>query len=67
MTSLIENTSDKLLEQMKQSLRNARRVAVTCDAWSGKNSTNSYLGVTAHFQDSVTKERKSLKIGKYLV
>ena len=54
-----------LVEQMKASLKSARRVSVTTDCWSGRNSIDNFLGITVHYQDTATKERKCFKIGEF--
>ena len=66
MSDLIGTLSEKVVEAMKTSLKAARRVALTCDCWAGKNSKDNYFGLTAHFFDTSSGKRKSLKLGKYI-
>ena len=67
LSGLIEQTSDVLVHNMKASLGTARRVSLTTDCWSGKNSVDNFLGVTVSFQEGTTRERKSYNIGKFIV
>ena len=60
----METLSDKNLSKIREALRTARRVSLTTDIWSSKLSTDSYLGVTAHFINTVTRKRQWLKISK---
>ena len=40
----------------------ARKISVTVDIWSSKNSVNSYFGATAHFYNPVTKKKENYRI-----
>ena len=60
----MKKLSDKNLSKIREALGTARRVSVTTDIWSSKLSTDSYLGVTAHFINTVTRKRQWLKISK---
>ena len=64
MGNLIGKVSEKLVEQMKTNLKAARRVAITTDCWAGKGSVDNFIGITAHFFDTSSGERKSLRLGK---
>ena len=55
------------MEQMKESLKTARRISVTLDCWSGRNSIDNFMGITVHFLDTATNDRKCFKIGKFCV
>ena len=57
-------TKEKLTEKMKTSLKTCRRAAATLDCWAGKASVDNFLGATTHYQDSITKQRMNLRIGK---
>ena len=67
LTSDIEQSCNKLIDKIKDSLSSARRVSITTDCWSGKNSVDNYIGVTTSFFDTRTKEKKCLNIGKFIV
>ena len=64
ISDLIGKVSEKLVETMKTNLKSARRVAITMDCWAGKGSVDNFLGITAHFFDTSSGERKSLRLGK---
>lgn len=50
--------SDKIVIKIKE-------VSVTTDIWSSQLSTDSYLGITAHFINTKTRMRQSLTISKW--
>ena len=60
----IKSLSDKNLSNIRDALSRARRVSVTTDIWSSQLSTDSYIGVTVHFINTVTRKRQWLKISK---
>ena len=60
----MKTLSDKNLSRIREALGTAHRVSVTTDIWSSKLSTDSYIGVTAHFINTVTRKRQWLKISK---
>ena len=57
--------SDKIVIKIKEALLTARQVSVTTDIWSSQLSTDSYLGITAHFVNTKTRMRQSLTICKW--
>lgn len=55
--SLLRNETDILNENLKDLLSKQEYVCETIDAWSSRAS--SYVGITVHFLDEITLERKS--------
>ena len=49
-------------EKIKSSMNRARKISITVDIWSSKNSVNSYFGATAHFYNPVTKKKENYRI-----
>ena len=58
----IEKIADKVVLKIKECLLTSRQVAITTDIWSSMVSTDAFLGVTAHFINTDTRKRQSLKI-----
>ena len=40
-------------------MNRARKINITVDIWSSKNSVNSYFGAIAHFYNHVTKKKEN--------
>ena len=59
--------ASKVKDRIKEKLKNARKVTLTTDAWSAKNSRHSQLGATAHYFNQLTRKIECLKIGKFIV
>ena len=49
----------EVIEKIKESLKSARRVALTTDIWSSTGCRNSFLGLTAHIFNTDTKRREN--------
>ena len=57
--------AEAVIDKIKEAMARARKISLTTDGWTGKNSMDSFLGVTAHFYCPVNRRIQSLKIGKY--
>lgn len=56
----VETLFQRNIEEVKHDLRNTNFVCTTADVWSAKR--RSFLGVTAHWIDAETFERKSVAL-----
>ena len=66
MVELLIKNSKKLVEEMKKTMKDARRVMCTTDIWSNKLGMDSFLGVTAHFICSKDRKRHTFKLCMFL-
>ena len=64
---IMYENADKVVDQIKEAFSHSRKVALTCDIWSNKLITNSFLGVTAHLFNQNVKRRQAFRIGTYRV
>ena len=61
----VRSVYDKMNLKIKEALLTARHVSATTDIWSSQGSTESYIGITAHFINTVTRKRQCLKISRF--
>jgi hypothetical protein len=54
--------AEKVKQKMIDAMRLARKVSVTTDIWSSKCSSDSFIGITAHMVNPVTKKREVYRI-----
>ena len=49
-------------ERIKSALTQSRQVSVTTDIWSSKGCLNSYLGITTHSFNPVTRKKENYRV-----
>ncbi|KAE9533460.1 hypothetical protein AGLY_009098, partial [Aphis glycines] len=58
MLKLLKNSYNSYVSMLSDLIQKSKYICTTADIWSANNK--SYLGMTCHFIDSVTYERKSV-------
>ncbi|KAE9522144.1 hypothetical protein AGLY_017404 [Aphis glycines] len=61
MLKLLKNSYNSYVSMLSDLIQKSKYICTTADIWSANNK--SYLGMTCHFIDSVTYERKSFVLG----
>ena len=62
LRTLINKLALEVSQKMKTALSQTRKVSVTTDIWSSKGCQNSYLGITAHSFNPVTRKKENYRI-----
>ena len=62
VTDIIGTTAEKALKHIKVCLQNCRQITITTDLWSTKCSNQSFIGVTSHAFNAMTRKRQSFKL-----
>ncbi|KAL4090730.1 hypothetical protein QTP88_025511 [Uroleucon formosanum] len=58
---LLKNSYNSYVSMLSDLIQKSKLICTTADIWSGNNK--SYLGMTCHFIDPITYERKSFVLG----
>ena len=58
----INDLWEKVRDALEEGIRVARKIALTTDIWSSKNMKHSYLGITIHYFNPISKVRAANKI-----
>ena len=59
MRILVNKMALEVKERIKSALTQSRQVSVTTDIWSSKGCLNSYLGITTHSFNPVTRKKEN--------
>ena len=60
--SLVNKVSAEVKVKIKKALAAARRVSITTDIWSSKGCIDSYMGLTSHIFNPITRKRENYRI-----
>ena len=53
---------EKVCDAIEEGIRVARKIALTTDVWTSKNMQHSYLGVTVHYFNPISRLRSANKV-----
>ena len=53
---------EKVRDAIEDGIRVARKIALTTDVWTSKNMKHSYLGITVHYFNPITRVRCAHKV-----